>query len=57
MCRGMAVDFLSRGVEDVDPRIRDDGGTGERHFLPELLKNAGTKLPEKQTLQYACCAT
>jgi len=46
----MAVDFLFQGVEDADPRIRDDGGTGERHFLPELLKNAGTKLPGKNKL-------
>jgi hypothetical protein len=32
---GVAVDFLFQGVEDAHPRIRDDGGTGERHFLPE----------------------
>jgi len=31
----VAVDFLFQGVKNAHPRIRDDGGTGERHFLPE----------------------
>ena len=32
---GVAVDFLFQSVEDARPGIRDDGGTGERHWLPE----------------------
>ena len=32
---GMAVDLFFESVEDARPRIRDDGGTGKRHCLPE----------------------
>src|SRR5277367_6658811 len=32
---GVPVDFLFQGVENARPGIRDDVGTGERHFLPE----------------------
>jgi hypothetical protein len=32
---GVAIDFLFQSVKNARPRIRDDGRTGERHFLPE----------------------
>src|ERR1700687_2600730 len=35
---GVPVDFLFQGVKDAHPGIRDDGGTGERHCLPEYRK-------------------
>jgi hypothetical protein len=31
----VAIDFLFQSVKNARPRIRDDGRTGERHFLPE----------------------
>src|SRR6267378_6764784 len=34
---GVPVDFLLQGVKDARPRIRDDGGTCERHCLSEYV--------------------
>src|ERR1700676_2477093 len=34
---GVAVDFLLQRVKDARPRIRNDGGTGERHCLSEYV--------------------
>jgi len=48
---GVAVNFLFQGVKDAGPGIRNDVGTRERHFLPEILKSAGEKTSGKTNLR------
>src|SRR5580658_1217441 len=48
---GMPVDFLFQGVEDAHPRVRDDGGTGERHCLSEYRKRRRKNVRERPVLK------
>src|ERR1039458_10302119 len=47
---GVPVDFFLQGVEDAHPGIRDDGGTGERHCLPEYRIRRRKYVREKPKL-------
>ena len=48
---GVPVDFLFQGVKNAHPRVRDDGGTGERHFVPEYRKRRRKYVREKTDLE------
>src|SRR5208282_2912675 len=56
---GVPVDLFFQGVEDAHPRIRDDGGTGEGHCLPEYRMHRRKYVREKTKLEIVssafCC--
>src|ERR1019366_3785059 len=48
---GVTVDFLFQGVKDAHPGVRNDGGTGERHCLPEYRKRRRKTSGKKPILE------
>src|SRR5882762_927625 len=49
---GVAINFFFERIEDAHPRVRDDGGTGNRHCFKKYTGRRLGRVREKSDLSY-----